>query len=58
MFLITHTPPVGLTLQSMDVGDSLSVSGPLTIKRSGNDAVLGCNVRKMLSFHPTKRLPR
>lgn len=42
----------------MDVGDSVSLSGSLTIKREEGRVTFGINARKLISFHPSVRLPR
>lgn len=52
--VITHVPTVGLTLQTMDKGDSVAMSGPLTIRREDGRATVGLIARRMLQFQPTR----
>ncbi|WP_323847021.1 hypothetical protein [Microbulbifer magnicolonia] len=55
--VISRVPRVCFTLQDMESGEAVALSGPLVIHddENGSPSALGINARRILSNHRTKR---
>lgn len=56
IYVISHTPTVGPTLQTLEPGDTVTLSGPLVIRDNDGQTCIGIRARRMLSNFPTVTL--